>query len=526
MRRARTLLDEVKRSVQNLAYNNPLYQKMLASGEVPDRLYFTVPDLWPGHADRGAQLLQSMPLLWGEGDATQNNMIDNLRDLRALGTEAARSKAFALVQEGMRDCQGWSDQHWLPEAIGERIYAWVSFFDFYAARADVNFHAALAESLYRQWKHLWRTLPASMSGLPALHAVMGLMIGSLNFPEGDKALGLSCDFLRRLLATDLAADGMHLSRNPETQLAFLQQLVTCRALFRAAELPLPDDVRMAIGTMTPALKFFRYGDGALGVFQGGHESESLLIDAVLTQTEIRTRTSRRLTQSAFERVQAGRSLMLIDGGLPHAADGLAGLGAFEFSHGRDRIIVNCGVPLHANAEWKRAMSSTAAHSTLCLNDTNAIDLEKLSNVRHRAVPRLHRYEELDDAGQKIAVIEFSHEGYVPLGVHCLRTLKLNEDGDVLQGEERIEGKAGINYALHWHLHPDLTVALSQDEMGVLLRTASGSGWRLRSYGGTVSLESGLYCGAGHKKPTHHIRLSGVTQEGVTILEWCLMRERK
>ena len=65
--------------------------------------------------------------------------------------------------------------------------------------------------------------------------------------------------------------------------------------------------------------------------------------------------------------------MVVDAGVP-AAPGYdphahAGTLSFEFSHGDERLIVNCGAQ-NAGGEWRLAQRATAAHSTLAVDDTN------------------------------------------------------------------------------------------------------------------------------------------------------------
>ena len=61
----------------------------------------------------------------------------------------------------------------------------------------------------------------------------------------------------------------------------------------------------------------------------------------------------------------------------------AGTLSFEFSHQKNKIVVNCGSPFINNKKWHEAMRSTAAHSTLNLDEVNSSDIffNKLNNTR-------------------------------------------------------------------------------------------------------------------------------------------------
>src|SRR5271169_4649494 len=96
----------------------------------------------------------------------------------------------------------------------------------------------------------------------------------------------------------------------------LRTLIDIRAALRAAQMEVPHELTAVIERMVPALKLFRHGDGGLALFNGGHESSALEMDAVLTLSAARGRVLRRLPQTGYERVTAGRSLLLVDVGAP------------------------------------------------------------------------------------------------------------------------------------------------------------------------------------------------------------------
>ena len=57
--------------------------------------------------------------------------------------------------------------------------------------------------------------------------------------------------------------------------------------------------------------------------------------------------------------------------------------SFELSHGNEKIVVNCGSPFVSNKELNEAMRSTAAHSTVSIDNINSSDIffEKNTTTR-------------------------------------------------------------------------------------------------------------------------------------------------
>ena len=88
MKPAAKILQKVRRGVQTVAYGNPIYRKILTSGEAPGRLHFTLPDLWPGDAQAGLALIGSQRSLFDRPSLPHPGTA--MRNLRAVGTDAAR----------------------------------------------------------------------------------------------------------------------------------------------------------------------------------------------------------------------------------------------------------------------------------------------------------------------------------------------------------------------------------------------------------------------------------------------------
>jgi uncharacterized heparinase superfamily protein len=527
MTQAAKLIGRVRRSVQNVAYGNPLYQKILAAGETPLRLHFTPADPWPGDAAAGMALLAGQTSMFDPAeDSSLRNAAPTLRNLRAVGTDAARDTCVRLIDMWMRQFDRWDKDEWTPENLGSRIAAWIGFYDFYAPVAPEDFTRALVASLQRQWRHLERTISTSLKGVEAVQAARGLIYGGLNFAGGDSALGLACDLLQRQLAAEILPDGAHISRNPSVQLHLLRHLVDIRNVLEMADIRMPATIGAGLAALIPGLKFFRHGDGGLALFNGSVEETPLMIDSVLTQAVVRGRILRRLPEAGYERLIAGRSLLLVDAASPpprsYGNEGHAGLMSFEFSAGRERLIVNCGSVPRGSSEWRAACAATAAHSTLTIGDTNACDIDDDGGVTGHAQTSSQRFEE-----NGMQVIEMAHNGYYSrFGLTHTRTLRLSADGEILEGREVLQGTKRRAFTLRWHLHPTVQASLSQGGQTALLRTPSGSGWRLRTEKGELGLESSIYCGNASPRRTIQIGTSGITNEGDTVVTWSLARERK
>jgi len=510
-------------------------------------------DLWPGDAARGARLLRGefetagtaralrpgMPGAEGwdapSGSVTWRAAAHGfawMRDLRTLGTDAARLHARALTADWLTR-GGEEPLADAPEVMGARLSAWLGHWDFFAATAEDGFRRAVMTRMAQDARDLSAALPAEAEHRGALAALKGAMAAAVALEE-EAYLQRAVRFLPAEIDRQFHPDGGHVERSPAMQLLALQDLIEIRNLMHGAGIEPPPHLAAALDRAAPALRLFRHGDGGLALFNGSREESSSLLDLVLTQGQARGRAPAELPETGFQRLQAGRTLVIVDagapplgrgaageGGLPAGADRFAHAGtlAFEMSVGRDRMIVNCGAAPAAEEAWRDALRATAAHSTLVLSDTNSSELKPEGLGRRAAQVETTRHE-----ASGAQWLETSHDGWRrSFGALHRRRLYLAESGDDLRGEDVVElpDDAGVpGFALRFHLHPGVVASLLQDESAALLRLPSGIGWKIRAKGARVALEESVYLG-GEARRSNQVVL--VAEPGETSVQWAITR---
>jgi uncharacterized heparinase superfamily protein len=550
----------MRHKLEALAYSSSLYRLMI-SGPVPKTLLCTPNDSWPGDGERGKALLegffvcsggrfQASPPDWLPDNPSPAfmNYVHGfvwLRDLRTLGGDSARRVARGLLSSWLDHFESWAPLVWEAPLIGDRLTRCVGLHDFALSSADGAFRARVFEQMVRESRHLMRIVPEALAGLlrveedgvtpygqPALQGVellrtlRGLVFAGVALPDSEKALALALSILPTCLRAALLGDGSVRERNPSLQAVALQCLIDMRQALREAQVALPPELPVAIEKAAAALRFFRYGDGHLALFNGGGESNAVMIEALLTLSDARARAPRSC--GGYERVHAGRLLLVMDmaGPPPKGLDNgaHAGISSFELSAGRERIIVNCGAhPSEGGDEnWREALAATAAHSTLTVGDKNSsVVLSDNGFGRRAAVLASAR----NSAGG-LTSLEIMHDGYATThGIIHTRCIALEEEGERMEGLERLEGRGGVTYALRFHLHPSVQASLTQSGTAVLIRAGTGF-YRLTADGLPLTLEEGLYYGKSTPRRSVQIVLRAETREGENNITWQFVREKK
>ena len=537
-----------RHGIGSLVYASPLYRLTLG-GRVPDALALAPPDPWPGDATRGTAILNGIfgfdgevlrggAVAWYPAGMSEHWLaalhgFDWLRDLRAVGGDAARRRARELVDDWTSHAFHWHPVAWRPDVLATRLFAWLGHYEFFCASADDAYRQRYLKALTLQGRHLARTLPGGGSGALLIAALKGLIVTGLALPERAGWAEQGLRVLERECARQLLPDGGHVSRSPRIQVAVLRHLVDTRGALLAAGREVPHFLIAAIERTAPFVRMLRHGDGGLALFNGTDEGESWLIDMLLAQADARGRPPVSAPHSGYERLVSNRTIVLVDTGPPPppGLDRIAHAGAlsFEMSVGKERIVVNCGA--HAGGgSWADVQRASAAHSTLVIDDTNSSELLPGGGFGRQPSDVTAARDEADGN----IWLDASHDGYaLPFGLVHRRRLFLDSAGDDLRGEDVLVRSGGgarppHGFAIRFHLHPSVQASLVQDGSAALLRLPSGAGWRLRAQGGALSLAESVYLGhAGETRRSEQVVVSGAltdtSAEEAASVKWALQR---
>ncbi|MGQ0674544.1 MAG: heparinase II/III family protein [Rhodospirillales bacterium] len=526
-------------------FASPLYRAMLG-GPPAFQLAVAPPDPWPGDADRGASILAGTfplahevlsaqgELIWDKPGASRE-WLDELHsfgwlsDLRTLGGGAARRRARELVAGWCRRYRWWDAAYWRPGVLAHRVAAWLGHYEFFAASADDELRARFFRALLRQLRHLDRVADAAPDPIDRLAAAKALAMAGIALPDDAPRLSAGLRRLEKILTNDFLADGGHASRSPLGQVKALRHLVDIRAALGAANRSIPDALQSQIEALAAAVRFLRHGDGGLALFNGANEGENWLIDTLLAHAVPRAALPPRLASSGYERLQAGRSVAIMDVGGPPPpgfdADAHAGALSFELSIGKERLIVNTGAAIGPDAQRRLKQRGTAAHSTVVVADSDSAPLGQSGRfAREPGIVSAQR-EERDGA----ALIDARHDLYLKrFGLRHRRRLYMAPGGEDVRGEDTLDGPADVDFAAQFHLHPGVDATLLQGGSAALLRLPGGAGWRMRGAGAAMALAESVYFGdGGEMKRSHRLVLSGKTGEGgETVVKWALQREAR
>jgi uncharacterized heparinase superfamily protein len=510
-----------------------LFSRLFGSGRQPLRLVAVPRDHVLGDRARGDALVAGRLLLGSDEVAltdidfasvgTQGPLAREVQGfawLRDLAASASREKgarmaeAIAgrwLIAHGTR-----VDDAWAPELWGERVLFWTAYAPYILSSRDAGYRSALLNTMARGAKHLGANADKAPPGLPRITAWSGALVAALALQGAHKRLSHAEGGLMRALAAAQFEDGGLMSRSPQEQMLLVDRLGLVRAAYFAAKQTLPDALENAAAAALAALHGVTMGDNGLSSWQGGNPGDPARLMALVEGCGLRARPLRQARGWGYQRLSALGTIIVVDAAPPPpprmAASGCASTLAMEVSDGAQRLVVNCGgpgpVPTELPVELVTALRSTAAHSTLILDDTNSTAILPDGSLGKGVTDVAIDRSEDNDCSR----LEASHDGYVKgFGLIHQRRLSLGNDGKEVRGEDRLVAKGrrrireAAPYAIRFHLAPGVEATVTADGMGAILRSAGAPPWNFRCRGAMLQIEESLFVD-GHGRPIPTLQL--------------------
>jgi len=496
-----------------------LFTRLFKAGGQPLRLVAVPRDHVVGDRARGDALLAGRLTLGSE--SVELNEIDfgalgtksplarevqGFSWLRDLAASASRDKgarvaeAIAgrwLIAHGTR-----VDEAWAPESWGTRILFWTAYAPYILSSSDAGYRSALLNTLARGARHLDGHADQAPPGLARITAWAGLVTAALTMQGGLARLSRGESGLMRALSAAQFEDGGLMSRSPQEQMVLVDHLGLVRSAYFAAKQTPSDALENASAAALAALHGVAMGDGGLSSWQGGNPGYPQRLTALIEGCGLRARPLRAARGWGYQRLSALGTIVVLDAAPPPSprmtGAGCASTLAIEISDGAQRLVVNCGGPGVLTSDLPpdlvAALRTTAAHSTLILDDCNSTAILANGNLGKGVDDVTTDRGEDNDTSR----VEATHDGYVKgFGLLHKRRLALGNDGKEIRGEDRLIGKGrrkireAAPYAIRFHLAPGVEPIVTADGMGAILRSPGAPAWNFRCRGAMIQIEDSM-----------------------------------
>ena len=418
---------------------------------------------------------------------------DWLRHFRDARTDEERAFARSLALDWI-DRDGRFDRDvWGLSLTARRIINWLRHFGILVEGANAADSGLIARSLGTQIQSLKLRAPFADDPVDSLMAAIALLGVALCDHDRESEIDGRLNRVNALLDRQIDEDGLHRSRSAKVQLMLMVELTTLRqALLRQSD-TYRNELNEVLDSMHVALDAISLGTGEAAYFNGTGQMAHDVIVSVQAQNPARARSTG--TAGGYGRLIWGRSIVVADSGLVPAPEYgrhmHASALAFEFSHGRDLVVCNCGPAAADMPDSELLFRQGIAHSGPTINALSAANIPQGGPLKNRVVG-IGRDPDMATEEADHSLIMRTHGYAERFGVVLERRLTLLAEGNSLVGQERMlkaRGRMSGACAIRFHLAHQTQVTAARDI--VKLKLASGAVWNFLWEGADMRVEDSV-----------------------------------
>ena len=452
-----------------------LKQKLKVTGQSSPVRRLT--DNWQGQSEIGKKIIngKTNPKL-----IKDFNKFNFLRDLKAEGSIKSRSIARSLVSNWIDERHNLLSKEFDSQIMAERITCWSFNFSWFAESGELDLQKKILYSIALQIKYLEIKLTETNNHLEKIIIIKGILVAkSILFDDIiniDELLNLIDEKLEILTNVD----GGHSSRSPVLQINLLRHLIEIRSVVGILKNVHAENLHKQTIKMGEFCRSFQMPNGHFAWFHGGSLVPKDIIKQTLNRIGYKNKIFQVAKDTGFCRLSNMDSLVFVDIGLKPivSTNTKASLFAFEFFYKKEKIISNLGELINSNIKSaKNSLASSAAHSTLNIDDRNNIDL---TGKRKTEILNV-KYGKTKDGN----LLDITHSGYNTIfGINHKRQIYLSNKKNEIRGKDEIINLGNIGTIpkranIHFHLDPN--IELIQTRSGsILLKHSKGFVWKMSS----------------------------------------------
>lgn len=405
-----------------------------------------------------------------------------LRHFREVRDEGSKRFARTLVLDWIGREGQFDPDSWAPGLTAQRVLNWLRHYPLLTEGATPEQASSIARVLGTQVQSL--KVRARFVTTPHERALVAaaLVGAALCDDEGRGNVEKYATRLRQVLEKQVDADGLHRSRSARIQLNLLVEAATIRLALIRDHADLAHELGTIVDAMHGALDTLTLGSGEPAYFNGTGQIAHDLLVAVQAQSPERRRDGGSRLLSGYGRLVCGPATLIADAGLvpdlAFSGDATSSAMAFEFSHGTELIVGNCGPAPAELPDSKPLFRGGTAHTGPTINARSADELTErgpLNGYLRSLAPAIEA--SLDAEEQSLVLHTAGYEA--EFGVTLERRMTLLNEGRTLVGQDKAlaagEEVSGV-VTLRFHLAPGAEIWHGTSENIARVYLSSGTTW--------------------------------------------------
>ena len=434
-------------SFRNIYFKTYFYNKKLVTFS-PDRINYnpstylstslttTTSDFY--------KITNTTPKLLWKTSAKEKQEFENLHSflwLNKLDRKNSKIITKDIIASWINIFFNYDPNTWEMEITAKRIIAWSSNTDITLENSDKSYKEKFFLSLIKQSNFLLKNLKNLFCNSSKIICCAAIILSGMIFKDNDLNYKIGIKELEKIIKNYFDDNGFPKSRNPEEVFICIKYLILIREWHIEAQKPIPDFLNEIINKCGNCYALLSCSNKQFPLFNGATEINYKDYDIFLKNLKYKF-VYKGHEIADLIKIKKKKFEFFIDCGNPppntFSKYYQAGCLAFELISNRQKVICNSGYGKYLSPKLASISRSTAAHSTLYINDTSSCIFQKNQSInkvygnllvhKHKVIKK--NYTEDKD----FYSIAAAHNGYEKkFGYIHTRSIRISKKEDKIFG---------------------------------------------------------------------------------------------
>ncbi len=451
--------------------------------------------------------------------------LNNFFWLFSVDLKSSKKICISIISKWIEGNQKYNDNLWEIDTLSRRIISWITNSQLTYDEGDKIYKEKFNSIIFKQINHLINEIKRSDNYHDKLIGCSAIILTGISYND-EKYLDFGQELLKKIITSCFDTEYFPKSRNIRQLVFYLKYFIILREFLKESSNEIPgylDEIIFHLG------KGYNFVWGSVKqslLFNGNHNSNLEDFDVYLDYQKYSFKSEKR-DLGGYGILKNKNVILGMDVGTApeskFSENYQSGTLSFEAIYKGRKIICNSGYYQNTKKNLNLISRSTAAHSTLTLNNNSIVSFKK--NFKNKILNKLN----FNTINKNIVceknywLIKCSHDGYLKnYGTIHERSLEFFPEKNKFVGIDKlIKNKNFIptNFDIRFHLMPTTKVTKTQDK-NIILIELENSAWRFYSINGSIEVETGLYFGnKNNYLENQNIFISGLTEKDDQVIKW-------
>ncbi len=443
----------------------------------------------------------------------------------SLDLKSSKKTTQSIIKSWIKMNHKYDHKSWDFDLTAKRIIAWLSCHNLTYEESDEKYKYDFNKVIQKQANHLINEINKSELIDDKLIGCASIILVGLCYQDEKKYLSFGSLLLKKISKIALDNYGFPKTRNIKQLIFYFKYFILIREWFKESQINVPEHIDETIYYLGQSYTFFLNGSNLNLLFNGNNISNNFEFDNYLKRLGYKFKSEGQ-ELSGYIILKNKKICLIMDAGstpnFKYTKDYQSGALSFEIISSGKKLISNCGYHKKSDKKLNQISKSSAAQSTLIIDDNSSCKFKKVQNslLINNGLKVLKKKIIFEKDYWKINA---SHDGYLKKynSIHE-REIEFFPNQMIFNGTDKIiKKKINHNYKfdIRFHVEPGVKLMKTQDNKTILIELHD-EGWKFTCDNYDINIDNGLYFGNKNLySENQNIFITGISNNQVENIKW-------